>query len=200
METTGLFEDMTNEQLLLLLGLRYLINLVAMVLLTRFIYYRRYRRSDLFLTFFSFNSIIFFVTYMLNKVEMSTGAAFGLFAVFSILRYRTEGISAKDMTYLFLSIAIGLLTAVSKVNWEEQAIICALILVLTFLLESNILMKKESSKTVLYDNIGLAGNDNNAALLEDLRKRTGLNIHRYEILEIDFLKDACRITIYYFEK
>jgi len=199
METTGLFEDINNEQLLLLLGLRYLINLAALVLLTRFTHYRLYPPSDLLLPFFSFNSIIFFVTYMLNKVEMSTGAAFGLFAVFSILRYRTEGISAKDMTYLFLSIAIGLLTAVSKVYWQEQAVICALILALTFLLESNILMKKESSKTVLYDNIGLTGNGNNAALLEDLRKRTGLNIHRYEILEIDFLKDACRITIYFYE-
>lgn len=193
-------EDLTKEQLFLLLGLRYLINLVAMILLTRFIYYRSYRRSDLFLTFFSFNSIIFFVTYLLNKVEMSTGAAFGLFAVFSILRYRTEGISAKDMTYLFLSIALGLLTAVSKVSWMEQSVICCVILLLTFLLESNLLMKKESSKTVLYDNINLAGANAQQELLDDLRKRTGLNIHRYEILEIDFLKDACRITIYYFEK
>lgn len=192
-------EDLTKEQQLLLLGLRYLINLVAMILLTRFIYYRSYRRSDLFLTFFSFNSIIFFVTYLLNKVEMSTGAAFGLFAVFSILRYRTEGISAKDMTYLFLSIALGLLTAVSKVSWMEQSVICSVILLLTFLLESNLLMKKESSKTVLYDNINLAGAQAQQELLDDLRKRTGLNIHRYEILEIDFLKDACRITIYYFE-
>lgn len=194
------FEELTKEQQLLLLGLRYLINLVAMILLTRFIYYRSYRRSDLFLTFFSFNSIIFFVTYLLNKVEMSTGAAFGLFAVFSILRYRTEGISAKDMTYLFLSIALGLLTAVSKVSWMEQAVICAVILLLTFLLESNLLMKKESSKIVYYDNINLASENSQQELLEDLRKRTGLNIHRYEILEIDFLKDACRITIYYFEK
>ena len=194
------FEELTKEQQLLLLGLRYLINLVAMILLTRFIYYRSYRRSDLFLTFFSFNSIIFFVTYLLNKVEMSTGAAFGLFAVFSILRYRTEGISAKDMTYLFLSIALGLLTAVSKVSWMEQAVICAVILLLTFLLESNLLMKKESSKTVFYDNINLASENAQQELLEDLRKRTGLNIHRYEIVEIDFLRDACRITIYYFEK
>ena len=193
-------EDLTKEQQLLLLGLRYLINLVAMILLTRFIYYRSYRRSDLFLTFFSFNSIIFFVTYLLNKVEMSTGAAFGLFAVFSILRYRTEGISAKDMTYLFLSIALGLLTAVSKVSWIEQSVICSVILLLTFLLESNLLMKKESSKIVLYDNINLVGGNARQELLDDLRKRTGLKIHRYEIGEIDFLKDACRITIYYFEK
>ena len=200
METTGIFDNWNWEQLTPLLALRYLINLVAMILLTRFIYYRSYRRSDLFLTFFSFNSIIFFVTYMLNKVEMSTGAAFGLFAVFSILRYRTEGISAKDMTYLFLSIAIGLLTAVSKVSWLEQLVICAVILMLTFLLESNLLMKKESSKIILYDNIGLANHDRHAELMEDLKKRTGLNIHRYEINEIDLLKDACRITIYYFEK
>ena len=86
---------------------RYVLNLMLAVFLIRGLYYTNYKRIDLFLTFFSFNNIIFFVSYMLNKVELSTGAAFGLFAVFSILRYRTEGISAKDMTYLFLNIAIG---------------------------------------------------------------------------------------------
>jgi Domain of unknown function (DUF4956) len=181
------------------LALRYLINLMAVLILIKFIYYRNYKRRDLDLTFFAFNSIIFFVTYMLNKVEMSTGAAFGLFAVFSILRYRTEGIAAKDMTYLFLSIAIGLLTAVSKGNWIEQSIICFTILCLTFLLETNFFSRKENIKTIFYDNVRLIHTDSKEALLADLKSRTGLNIHRFEITEIDFLKDACRITIHYFE-
>ncbi len=185
-----------NPQLLL----RFFINLFFATLLIRGIYYTHYKRSDLFLTFFSFNSIIFFVAYMLNKVELSTGAAFGLFAVFSILRYRTEGISAKDMTYLFLSIAIGLLTAVSIGNYLEIALICMLILVITFLLESNFLIHKESSKVIHYDDIKLVHENENAALLEDLKKRTGLNIKRLIINEIDFLKDCCTITIYFTEK
>lgn len=181
-------------------ALRYAINLIAVIVLVRFIYYRNYRRADLFLTFFAFNTIIFFVSYLLNKVEMTTGAAFGLFAVFSVLRYRTEGISAKDMTYVFLSIALGLLTAVSKGSSVEQAIVCLVILLLTYLLESNLLMKKENFKVIHYDNIHLIQSDKKEALMEDLKARIGLNIHRFEINEIDFLKDACRITVYYFEK
>lgn len=182
------------------LGLRFLINLLAVIVLTRGIYYRNYKRSDLFLTFFAFNTIIFFVSYMLNKVEMTIGAAFGLFAVFSILRYRTEGISAKDMTYLFLSIAIGLLSSVSKGTFIEISLLCCTILLVTFLLESNLLMHKESSKTVYYDNIQLVKEHAKDELLADLKLRTGLDIQRFKIDDIDFLKDACRITIYYYEK
>lgn len=194
-----IFENGIWNVITLSLGLRYLVNLVSMIILIRLIYYRNYKRSDLFLTFFAFNSIIFFVSYMLNKVEMSTGAAFGLFAVFSILRYRTEGISAKDMTYLFLSIAIGLLTAVSKGTWAEQGLICLAIILLTFILEGNVIFKKESSKTILYDNVQFIHSASEKELIADITKRTGLNIRRIEISEIDFLKDACRVTVYYIE-
>jgi hypothetical protein len=137
---------------------------------------------------------------MLNKVELSTGAAFGLFAVFSILRYRTEGISAKDMTYLFLNIAIGLLTAVSTGNYLEIAIICSMIALITFILESNFIIKKEFSKVIQHDNINLANEANKDLLLEDLKNRTGLDIKRFIIKEIDFLKDSFTVTIYYTEK
>jgi Domain of unknown function (DUF4956) len=75
------------------------IDLMCMFILTRGIYFRHYRRSDLFLTYFSFNLVIFLLAYSLNRVELTMGAAFGLFAVFSMLRYRTENISARDMTY-----------------------------------------------------------------------------------------------------
>ena len=114
---------------------RFLVDIAAVFLLIRFIYFRHYRRTDLFLTFFGFNIIIFLITYLLNKVEMSMGAAFGLFAVFSMLRYRTENISAKDMTYLFFSIALGLITAISKGSWDDLAIMCLILLALTALLE-----------------------------------------------------------------
>ncbi len=179
---------------------RYVLNLLLAVFLIRGIYYTNYKRSDLFLTFFSFNNIIFFVSFMLNKVELSTGAAFGLFAVFSILRYRTEGISAKDMTYLFLNIAIGLLTAVSTGNILDISIIGIMILFITFILESNFFLKKESAKVIHYDDIKLIHENQKDLLLEDLKKRTGLEVKRFIINEIDFLKDCCTITIYYFEK
>lgn len=179
---------------------RFLVNIVSVFILIRFIYYRHYHRTDLFLTFFGFNVIIFLITYLLNKVEMSMGAAFGLFAVFSMLRYRTEGISAKDMTYLFIVIALGLITAISKGSWDDLSIMSLILLSLTALLEGGWFIKKEFSKIIFYDKINLIPVDKRAELIEDLSIRTGLNINRVDIKEIDFLKDSALLTVYYFDK
>ena len=114
-----------------------------------------------------------------------------------MLRYRTEGISAKDMTYLFMVIAIGLISAVSKGGWDELSVLNGLILFVTWLLESGLIMRKEYSKVVMYERIELITPDKQEELLQDLRTRTGLAVHRVEIHEIDFLKDATRMTIFY---
>lgn len=179
--------------------IRLFIDLASVFVLIRLIFYKNYKKADQYLTFFAFNLVIFLITYLLNKVEMSMGAAFGLFAVFSMLRYRTESISTKDMTYLFLVIAIGLLSAISKGGWGELALLNGIILTATFLLESNWLIKKEFTKNIVYDNINLITPEKRTELLTDLKKRTGFNVHRVEIQEIDFLKDATRMTIYFYE-
>ncbi len=179
--------------------IRLFIDLISVFVLIRLIFYKNYKKADQYLTFFAFNLVIFLITYLLNKVEMSMGAAFGLFAVFSMLRYRTESISTKDMTYLFLVIAIGLLSAISKGGWDELALLNGIILTATFLLESNWLIKKEFTKNIVYDNINLITPEKRTELLTDLKKRTGFNVHRVEIQEIDFLKDATRMTIYFYE-
>lgn len=127
------------------------------------------------------------------------GAAFGLFAVFSMLRYRTEGISAKDMTYLFIVIAIGLITAISKGSWDDLSIMALILLLLTALLEGNTLMKKELTKTVIYDKINLITPERRTELIDDLKLRTGLNVHRVDVHDYDFLKDASHLTIFYYE-
>ena len=158
---------------------RLLGDLLAVCVLVRLIYYRIYRKTDLFLTFFTFNLIIFLITYLLNQVQMSIGAAFGLFAVFSMLRYRTEGLSAKDMTYLFVVIAMGLISVVSNGSWVQVALLNGLILLVVYLLEGNWLIRREFSKTIIYDRIGLILPERRLELLADLRNRTGLPIHRY---------------------
>jgi hypothetical protein len=145
--------------------------------------------------------------FFLNKVKISMGAAFGLFAVFGMLRYRTEDLSIKDMTYLFLVIAIGLMTAVIKLEdiayyYEFVFIICTngFVLLLTYLLESNLLMKQETAKQIIYENIELIKPEKRAELMADLETRTGLKINRISIGKIDFLKDTALIKIYFFEE
>ena len=179
------------------LPLRLAIDLACMLVLIRVIYHRTYRRTDLFLTFFSFNLVIFLIAFVLNSAEMSMGAAFGLFAVFSMLRYRTEGISATDMTYLFLGIALGLMLAVSSAGPVGLASIGGIVLVCTWLLESGVLAKRELRQEVLYDNIELVNAHARDELLRDLRQRTGLNIRRVEVEEIDLVKDAAKLNVYY---
>lgn len=186
--------------------LRLLIDLASVFVLVRFIYYPIYKHRELFFTYFIFNIVIFLICFLLNKVELSMGAAFGLFAVFSMLRYKTEEIAIKDMTYLFLVIALGLVSAVTKVKDTADTIEClfvvginATVLLITYLLESNIFMKKEVVKTILYENIEMIRAGKEAELLEDLKLRTGFNVHRYSIHKVDFLKDAAQIKIYFYE-
>jgi len=188
------------------IGMRLLIDVAATFVLIRMIYFPLYKHRELFFTFFIFNLIIFLISFLLNKVDLSMGAAFGLFAVFSMLRYRTEDISIKDMTYLFLCIAIGLVSAVTKIKDAPDSLeyiflggINIIILVITYLLESKLLMKKEMAKVIIYENIELIQADKKEDMLADIRKRTGINVHRYSIQKIDFLKDAAQMKIYYYE-
>jgi len=179
--------------------IRLAIDLASVFILIRLIYFRRYKSSENFFTFFIFNLIIFLITFILNKSDMSMGAAFGLFAVFSMLRYRTEGISTKDMTYLFLVIAMGLITALSKGTWFELSFLNLIIILFTFFLESSILMKKEESKIIQYENIEMIQPEFQTELYADLEKRMGIKIHRIAIGKIDFLKDTAVIRVYYYE-
>lgn len=179
--------------------MRLIINFVSVFILIRFIYYPVYKNRENFFTLFIFNIIIFLITFILNKSDMSMGAAFGLFAVFSMLKYRTEGISAKDMTYMFLVIAMGLITALSKGSWLELSFINTLILLFTFALETGFLMRKEVSKTIQYENIELIKPENKERLHADLEDRLGLRINRILVGRVDFLRDTAIVRIYYFE-
>ncbi len=185
---------------------RFLIDIFFMFILIRFVYYKNYKRSDLFFTFFIFNIIIFLISFLLNKVELSMGAAFGLFAVFSMLRYRTEDLSIKDMSYLFLVIAIGLVAAVTKIKDTSDVyeyvflgLINTIIISSAYLFESNLLFKKENVQLINYEKIELIKANAIDELILDLNERTGLKIHRISIGKIDFLKDSAQIKIYYYD-
>ncbi|MDQ3191426.1 MAG: DUF4956 domain-containing protein [Bacteroidota bacterium] len=178
---------------------RFAINFLSVFILIRLIYYPIYRKKDYFFTYFLFNVVIFIITYLLNKVELSMGAAFGLFAVFSLLRYRTVNISAKDMTYLFIVIALGLISAVAKGTYFETILINSIILTCAYFLDGNLFMKNENTQKVQYENIEMIRPENHELLIEDLKKRTGLNIHRISISKINFMKDTAVVKIYYLD-
>lgn len=175
-----------------------LIDLAFLALIISLIYYPNYKRLDTVFTFVLFNVSIFLLTFLLNHIKISMGAAFGLFAVFSMLRYRTAGISVKDMTYLFIFITMGLLSGI-QLELYELVIIFSVLFVVLIVLDTRILLKRESTKIIYFEDVELLHTDRHPELIEVLKQRTGLNIHRITVEEISYLRDFGMITIYYYE-
>ena len=177
--------------------LSLLLNLLMVFLIIRTIYYPNYRKLDTVFTFVMFNVSIFLLISLLNQIKISMGAAFGLFAVFTMLRYRTAGISIKDMTYLFIFIALGLISGV-RLQIHDLLIIYGVLYVMLFFLDTRFLIKRESTKIIFFDNIDLIHASKENELIEELKTRTGLEIHRVSIEDISYLRDSATITIYYY--
>ncbi len=197
---TSLFGDNT----LLEFCTRYLTNLLLVVIIIRFIYYTRHRNKDFVFTFLLFNTIIFIICYLLGGTTLKTNLAFGLFAIFSLLRYRTVLIPIREMGYFFASITLGMLNSLSSLCTNEQVGVLlvsnALIIVVIYLLDKQLYLDHESMKEITYERIELIKPDNRKEMIQDLQKRTGLPIHKVEIVKIDFLRDIARIKVFYYSK
>jgi hypothetical protein len=179
---------------------RLLINTVFMVVLIRFVYYHTYHKKDSFFTFFLLNFMVFLLSFMLEKAKAfnSIGSAFGLLAAFSLLRFRTETITIKDMTYLFIIMAVGLINSIMKGSYLEIMSINAVIAAGVFAVDGNVLMRNQKMKLVEYDIMENIKPDQHATLLADLREKTGLDIRKTTIEEIDLVKNRVVIKIYYY--
>ena len=171
-----------------------------MVLVVRVIYFKTYHKSDLFFTFFLLNFIVFLLSYMLEQAKAfnSLSSAFGLLAAFSLLRFRTETLTTKDMTYLFIMMAVGLINSVMKGSYFEICGINLGIAAVVYAVDGNQLMRNQKIKIVEYDNIENIKPEHHALLLQDLRLRTGLDIKKTTIEQIDLVKNRAIIKIYYY--
>lgn len=176
---------------------RFIINTMSLIVLVKYCYYRRTPNREFLFSFFLFGTGVFIVSYLLRSVEVSMGFAFGLFAIFSMLRYRTEAISIKSMTYLFLVITVSLLSAVGKTNPIELILLNALICVCTSLAESKMLTPRLAEQIIRYEKIENIRPQNRARLLDDLHTRTCLEIRNVMIDKIDFLRDTATLRIFY---
>jgi hypothetical protein len=180
--------------------LRFTLNIVVILVLVRWLYYSSAKRKDYLFTFILISVVIFLLCYLLESVKLQIGFALGLFAIFGIIRYRTNPIPAKEMTYLFLVIGISVINALtdSKASLADLLFTNLVIIVVTYGLEKIWLLKHESSKIILYEKIDLIKPEKHEELLKDLRERTGIKqIIRVEAGKIDFLRDTCMLTIFY---
>jgi hypothetical protein len=179
--------------------LSFLFNFSVALIIVRWIYYPMKQRSNYIFTFLAFNTVVYFLVSLLTNVELSIGVGFGLFAIFSVLRYRTNPISVREMTYLFIILALPVMNSLLIAGnvWPEIIFANLVIMVVLFVLEKGWGFHYECSKKITYEKIELIKPENRDALLEDIRDRTGLPVARVEIGNINFLRDVAEIKIYY---
>ena len=180
--------------------LRFILNTGVILLLVRWLYYSTSKRKDYLFTFILISCIVFLLCFLLESVKLQIGFALGLFAIFGIIRYRTDAIPIKEMTYLFIVIGISVINALTstKTSVVDLVFTNAVIFFITFGLEKLWLLKHESSKVIIYEKIDLIRPEKKDELLNDLVVRTGITkINRIETGKIDFLKDICTLTIFY---
>lgn len=164
------------------------------------VYARLYPQNrDFIFTYYIFNVITFVICILLRKVPMEIGFALGLFAVFGILRYRTEAIRLRDLTYMFIVIGVAILNSVAnkKISFLELLAANLAIIIVTAAVELSPRSRRSSSVPILYDNLALLQPGRTAELHADLGKRTGLSIDRVQVHRIDLLRDAAELTVYY---
>ena len=179
--------------------LAFLINLIAILIVVRCLYYPKCKRGEFFFTYVLIAISTFMLIYVLGDVKLKAGIALGLFAIFSIIRYRTEQVAIREMTYLFIIIALSAINGliVSELSIGEVIIINLLFIFSIWICESKLLISHYSYKVIKYDNINLITPDKREELIADLEKRTGLKIEKVEVGAIDFLKDAAIVKMYY---
>ncbi|OFZ67746.1 MAG: DUF4956 domain-containing protein [Bacteroidetes bacterium RIFCSPHIGHO2_02_FULL_44_7] len=183
------------------LVLRLIINLIFMTVVIRYLYYPLARRKDYLFTYYLIGIITFFLCFGLKKLDIDTGMGLGLFAIFGIIRYRTDAIEIKEMTYLFVIIGVSVVNSLAsnKISMAEMGLINVSVIALTYGLEYLWLVKHETRKTVIYERIDLIRPEHYEQMLEDLKSRTGIAINRFEIGRIDFLNDTAQVRIYYYD-
>jgi len=182
--------------------LRSIFNLIVVLYMVRYLYYKTTPRKDYLFTYILISQVIFFILFLLENVNVELGFALGLFAIFGIIRYRTRQIPIREMTYLFLVIGITVINALAnrKVSYAELLLTNGAVLVLAYLLEKVFLLKHETKREIIYENVELIKPEKRVVLIKDLESRTGLKINRVEIGRVDYLRDSVRIFIYFFEK
>ena len=181
--------------------IKLLFNLAIVSYIVRYLYFNSTKNKDYLITYLMISITVFLLCFLLENVKLQLGFALGLFAIFGIIRYRTDPIPIKEMTYLFIVIGISIMNALAnkKISYSELIFANLSILTLTYILERIWLLKKESRKNITYEKIDLIVPEKREELLKDLKIRTGLNINRVEVRRIDFLSDTAQIRIFYFE-
>lgn len=183
------------------LPLMFLFNFLVTWVIVYCIYYRVSHRRDYYVTFMLFSSAMFLLLWLMQILDIQTGFVLGLFAIFGMIRYRTETVPIREMTYLFIIIAISVINSLSLkadgLAWHQLLFANVLFILLTFAFDIWSNRKRTSTKIILYEKIENVVPERRAELIADLKQRTGLDIQKIEVGHIDFLRDVAYIKVTY---
>ena len=187
-----------DTQNLIHLLMRFAFNLLVSWLIVRFCYYRKSGRRDYVLTFMLFSSAMFLLRFLMENVKLQIGLTLGLFAIFGVIRYRTETVPVREMTYLFIIIATAVINGLAlNISYAELVAADALVVALLWIMEGRLLLRHTSAKLVLYERIDLIVPERRAEMVADLERRLGIRIDRAEVGHVDFLRDVAFVKVYY---
>jgi len=178
--------------------MRFCLNMIVTGTIIGWLYYSKSKRRDYVFTFILISVTVFLLVFLLGSQKLQIGLALGLFAIFGIIRYRTETVPIREMTYLFMIIGISVINSLAgNVSAIELLITNALFILFAWIMESSRFIKHVSCKVITYEKISLIKPEKEQELIADIKERTGLNVTRVEIGNIDFLKDSAFIKVYY---
>jgi hypothetical protein len=178
---------------------RFFENLLVIIFIVYGLYAKTSKRKDFYFSYIAVSIVIFLLCFLLANVKIELGFALGLFAVFGIIRYRTDAIPIKEMTYLFVVIVVSVINALAnkKVSYAELFTTNLLIVGSLYILEKILNLRQEISYRIIYEKIENLHADKKEELMTDLKARTGIDIKRIEIESIDFLRDVAYISIFF---
>lgn len=181
------------------LVVRFTINMIVALAVICVYHHRHSKNRPYVFTFLLMNVMVFFICFSLKKLDLGLGMALGLFAIFAIIRYRTDAIRVKEMTYLFIVIGVAVINALSnkKTSYIELAFTNSVIILATYYLERILMTSKPDRQDIVYDNIDLLRPDQRDGLLKDIQQRTGLTAERIKISKIDLQKGTANLVVYY---
>ena len=181
--------------------IRYALNLLFTFIVVRFIYYPKYRNNDFVFTFFLFNTILFVLCYLLAEADLKFGFAFGLFALFSMFRYRTVTVPIGEMGYFFLVVTLGIINSIASLeNYPMLILANSLLVGVTFLLGRFLTLTHENFQVLTYENLALVKPDQKGLLIQDLIDKTGQPIHRVQVVKVDYQRGVAQLKAYYYSK
>ncbi len=186
-----------TESLLHLL-MRFAFNLLVTWIIARYCYYVKSQRRDYVLTYMLFGSAMFLLIFLMESVSIQIGMTLGLFAIFGVIRYRTETVPIREMTYLFIFITVAVINGLAlNISYVELLVANALLLLLIFLVDGRSLLRHTSAKLVIYEKINLITPEKRVEMIADLEERLGHKVIKVEVGHVDFLRDVAFLKVYY---